>query len=334
MARQDIQPQKVTRPFQLLAAWLVTLIALDGAFLAGARLITEPSWVPGLLSITAVANVPVFLISMFLLQTRFRPEMQDDKYYATYLKEQKAASQAAIKLTERMEASGLDIHSLVTAQRKLSDLPQAIGAEIISLVDDLRRHMDAQQKSRSSPSEPEATVILAMAKGLLAEGKWLEAAAEFERYAGHRPDDWEASYARGVAYANSRAGDSTNLSSVRAYNDAIAYAPPNDGSSFRARLFSYRGAMFKRLNRLEEAEADLGIAERYAKAEYEQEDVAYNLACVYAMQHRRDEMLKQISIVRNSGRCLGGIRAHLQDYFAAYQKDGELLSLIKVAKNR
>jgi hypothetical protein len=134
MPRQEIQPHRVTRPFQLLAAWLVTLIALDGAFLAGARMVAEPRWVAGTLSIAAVANVPIFLLSMFLLQTRFRPEMQDDRYYSTYLKEGRETSRVAAKLTERMTASGLDIQSLISAQRKLPDMPKQsnLGSSLFS----------------------------------------------------------------------------------------------------------------------------------------------------------------------------------------------------------
>ena len=33
----------------------------------------------------AIVNVPIFLIAVFLLQTRFRPELQEDSYYSTYL---------------------------------------------------------------------------------------------------------------------------------------------------------------------------------------------------------------------------------------------------------
>lgn len=325
MSRQEIQPQKVTRPFQLLAAWLVTLIALDGAFLTGARMVTEPPWISAMLSIAAVVNVPLFLLSMFLLQTRFRPEMQDDKYYANYLKERLETSQVAVKLTERMTASGLDIQSLVSAQRKLSDLP----SEIKSLFADLRSHVSVEQQTAPKPSEPDPDTILALAKGFLAEQKWLEAAREFERYGRHRPYDWEASYGRGVAFANARGCDVTNLSALRAYNDAIVYAPQDGGWSFRTRLFAYRGAILKRLNRLEEAEADLCIAERHASTEPERIDVAYNLACLYALTRRRDEMLCQIRSIAQNREYLDAVRAHLHDYFATYSDDNELLSLIE-----
>ena len=85
MAEQKITPERITRPIQLLAAWLTGLVLIDGSFLSAASVISVPSWVPGSLVIAAILNVPIFLGAIFLLQTRFRPEMQEDKYYSRYL---------------------------------------------------------------------------------------------------------------------------------------------------------------------------------------------------------------------------------------------------------
>jgi hypothetical protein len=72
----------------LLAAWLIGLIAVDGAFLTGAHVISNPPWAAGVLVLAAIANVPIFLLALFLLQTRFRPEMQEDAFYSRYLERQ------------------------------------------------------------------------------------------------------------------------------------------------------------------------------------------------------------------------------------------------------
>ena len=79
------EPAKITRPFQLLAAWLTGLIAVNAAFLAAAASIKAPLWVPAMLSIAAVVNVPLFLACVFLLQTKYRPQLQEDSYYSKYL---------------------------------------------------------------------------------------------------------------------------------------------------------------------------------------------------------------------------------------------------------
>ncbi|MDK1081831.1 MAG: hypothetical protein QGD88_10175, partial [Anaerolineae bacterium] len=63
MKNTEIRPHKITKPIQLLAAWLAGLAIIDGSFLTAALNITTPTWAPGLLVIAAVANVPIFLVS-------------------------------------------------------------------------------------------------------------------------------------------------------------------------------------------------------------------------------------------------------------------------------
>lgn len=79
-----LKPEKITKPIQLLGAWLAGLLAIDSCFLfAAARM--SPSWESGALTVAAIVNVPLFLLAVFLLQTKFRPELQEDSYYSTYL---------------------------------------------------------------------------------------------------------------------------------------------------------------------------------------------------------------------------------------------------------
>ena len=85
MSEQRIEPHKVTKPIQLLAAWLVGLCILTGSFLGAAVAFKDSQWACGILISAAVLNVPLFLYAFFRLQTKYRPEMQEDSFYATYL---------------------------------------------------------------------------------------------------------------------------------------------------------------------------------------------------------------------------------------------------------
>lgn len=85
MEKHQITPEKITKPMQLLAAWLVGLLAIDASFLFAASSMGPVSWQSGALTIAAIINVPVFIGALFLLQTKFRPELQEDSYYSTYL---------------------------------------------------------------------------------------------------------------------------------------------------------------------------------------------------------------------------------------------------------
>ncbi|OZI08062.1 hypothetical protein BWI93_11255, partial [Siphonobacter sp. BAB-5385] len=87
MTEHKIQPEKITKPIQLLAVWLVGLILLVSALITAAATVKEPYWLPAFYSISAVAIIPLFLGLIFLLQTKFRPQMQEDEYYSKYLNE-------------------------------------------------------------------------------------------------------------------------------------------------------------------------------------------------------------------------------------------------------
>lgn len=82
---EHIQPDKITKPIQLLGAWLVGLLAIDSCFLIAAASMDQGSWESIALVIAAIGNVPLFLVAVFLLQTKFRPELQEDAYYSTYI---------------------------------------------------------------------------------------------------------------------------------------------------------------------------------------------------------------------------------------------------------
>ncbi|MCG6195674.1 hypothetical protein LFX25_20740 [Leptospira sp. FAT2] len=96
MTDRNIEPHRITRPIQLLAAWLTGLTVVNASFLASASLIHEPNWIPAMLSIAAVVNVPVFIVSLFLLQTKFRPEMQEDEFYSKYLEKKYSSDNTVV----------------------------------------------------------------------------------------------------------------------------------------------------------------------------------------------------------------------------------------------
>lgn len=83
---QKLEAHRINKPIQLLAAWLVGLTIVNASFLATASIIVDPPWIRGALVIAAIINVPIFIGCIFLLQTKFRPEMQEDNFYSEHLK--------------------------------------------------------------------------------------------------------------------------------------------------------------------------------------------------------------------------------------------------------
>jgi len=85
----EIKPERITKPIQLLATWLAGLVLLVVVLIIGSAQTYPVKWINCLFAITVVAIIPLFLILVFLLQTKYRPEMQEDKFYylSKYTKE-------------------------------------------------------------------------------------------------------------------------------------------------------------------------------------------------------------------------------------------------------
>ncbi len=76
--KQKLKAHKITKPIHLLAAGLVGLVLVDGSLLATAVGVDSGSWLSTAFVVAAIVNVLLFLLAIFLLQTKFRPEMQED----------------------------------------------------------------------------------------------------------------------------------------------------------------------------------------------------------------------------------------------------------------
>jgi tetratricopeptide (TPR) repeat protein len=326
MKKPQIDAAKITSPIQLLATWFVTLIVITGAFLGAAHVITEPAWIPAMFAIAAVANIPVFLTCMFLLQTKFRPEMLQDKYYLEHVEKTNRATSEAGQLKDILRTAGVDALALAEGKLVLSgDLLQQIRTHVERI--DQALHSSDKQRT-DYLSELPAEALYGYAEGLAAEQRWLAAAEVLERYAILKPQDWQAHHLRSVCYANARGGQQPDLGALRAGSDAIANIPADLARNVKARLYGYRGAILKRLRRLDEAESELLFANHQATKKYEKIDTTYNLACVYAMQGRREDMLKAVQQIKDSSDYMRLISSHLQDYFTKFASDPDLLRLI------
>ena len=126
---ERIEPHKVTKPIQLLAAWLVGLIVVDGCFLLIATKIDAGNWERSALILAAIANVPIFLAALFLLQTKFRPELQEDMYYSQYLDKR---TDKVIKLTKQevQDARLLDLKSDISKLNQLLEVSRSSDIRI------------------------------------------------------------------------------------------------------------------------------------------------------------------------------------------------------------
>lgn len=122
---KQIEPHKITKPIQLLAAWLAGLVLVNGSFLVAATQIPSPPWVPGALALAGIVNVPLFLVAIFLLQTKFRPEMQEDSFYSKYLESRITGN------TEREVTA----ESFALVREDISKLEQVVAEKVLNGLD-------------------------------------------------------------------------------------------------------------------------------------------------------------------------------------------------------
>lgn len=148
---------------------------------------------------------------------------------------------------------------------------------------------DEEIKAQSDKDRADSELYVNMAKSYSITKEWEKAIEQFELSMPETKTNWNVQFLYGVACANSR-NRSHYLKAIEAYSNAIAYIPDDANTRTKAKLYNYRGSIYKRLGRFDEAVNDL----KYALANLptdspEKSDALYNLACVYAMQNNTTE---------------------------------------------
>jgi len=228
------------------------------------------------------------------------------------------------QLTRALEKQGPSIENMVKEPNaNIEDSVKLTLETILTKMNILESRIGDKDAFSNNPAWH-----LNKARALANTNDWKPAAEEYGKYLEYDRDNWEVHFLQGVAYQNSREGNHTNLAALRAYNEAVALTTNEIDVNTRARLFAYRGAALKRLGRLHESESDLLFARKMATREYEISDIAYNLACVYAMNMKKQEMLENIKIAIKLPRYKSAIKFG-KDYFKNYWEDQDFQHAIQ-----
>lgn len=255
-----------------------------------------------------------------VLEERIRAGKDDTERTEKWSAREKAELQNEVeRLRQTLKDAG--VTTTLEAREAAPNLTEELKQVIDSRLEELRSLLVKE----SSVKEPiDSGAALELGRGYMAISQYDFASEYLKKYLLFHPEDWEAQFTRGVALVNLRGGRSTDLAALRSYNEALAFGmEPESGLQLqnRGRLFIYRGAVLKRLGRLNEAEKDIHLGRETATDPYEQADAAYNLACVYALQQDDERLLYELQQARNLERhryVYNCIKGHMNDYFAAY----------------
>lgn len=192
---------------------------------------------------------------------------------------------SAKKKEENKERKKLDNYIINSGILSMTDtINTHINIQIIpEILDAFKSYEDIVGSSSRDKISPELHVNIAKSYSIIKE--WEKAIEQFELSMPCMLTNWNVQFLYGVACANSR-NNSHYLKAIEAYSNAIVYIPDNAEVNMKARLYVYRGSIYKRIGRLDEAVSDLKFALTNISTDgYERTDALYNLACVYAMQN-------------------------------------------------
>ena len=224
------------------------------------------------------------------------------------------------KLNLILNEEGLTIH-------QISQNPNTnLNSEVENNIQEILNKMEILQTKLHIETDAES--YLSMAEGYYSKKEWEKAAIYFEKAASIFKDNWEIHLSKAISIANTRKSANSNIEALKAYNDAITYLPDSIDTHIKGRIYIYRGAMYKRLSRLEEAENDIQYGLTMTDRKYEVLDATYNLACIYAMKGNKEKMLMTIKLLKGEKRFIKGIKFQLNNYFKKYREDEDLKKLI------
>ncbi len=242
---------------------------------------------------------------------------------------EKEKSELQAKLAGLIDSENISLEKLFE-NGFLSNLENEIKNKIDSVLVKIHEFEDSTKvKVKESSQSDDPQWYIEIAKGYTATKRWREAAEYYGKYLGIKQSDWEVHFYQGVAYQNAREGKKTDFLALGAYSNAILWIPEKLNRNFKSRIYTYKGATLKRLNRLDESEAYLLLGEKYATEEYEVYDNKYNLACIYSMKRMRKEFFEKLLELSEKPGYLYLVKAHLNDYFINYANDPEFLEMVK-----
>lgn len=228
------------------------------------------------------------------------------------------------KLTDILKTEGIGKNFILEP-----DILQNLTSDFIDKVDLLTTKLELIASENEELKPIDGNYHLSLGNGYIISKDWEKAAYHLEYASKAFPTDPNIHFTRGVCYSNMRGGIDTDRKCIDAYSKAITYISNSDKET-RNKAYIYRGAMLKRIGKLDEAENDIKFGISQTKNKYFLADGTYNLACIYAMKGNKEQLYDTIKLLKTkyNNSHMATIKYHLNDYFKDFKNDDPFNTLI------
>jgi hypothetical protein len=230
------------------------------------------------------------------------------------------------QLTAVLKTEGVDKSFVLD-----SELFKNLSSDFIEKVDVLTSKLEKIELTFNQKEQPETidgNYHLSVGNGYIINKDWIKAVYHLDLASQAFPNDADIHFTRGVCYANIRGGKIADSKSIEAYSNAIIYFTDTE-LEIRNKAYIYRGAMFKRLGKLDEAESDLRFGLTHTINKHFKADGLYNLACIYSMKNDKENLINTIKAIKITEKSyISAIKNHQSDYFLNFKDDEEFKKLI------
>jgi hypothetical protein len=230
------------------------------------------------------------------------------------------------QLTEVLKSQGVDKNFLLD-----NNILKNLTDDFVSKVDSLTSKLEKIELAVNQNGNSEiidGSYHLSIGNGYIVSKDWVKATYHLDLASQAFPHESNIHFTRGVCYANLRGGTETDIKSIDAYSKAIIYFSETEKET-RNKTYIYRGAMFKRLGKLDEAECDIKFGLSQTINKHFQADGLYNLACIYAMRNDKENLFGVIKVIKQTDfSYISAIKYHLMDYFKNFKDNEDFLKLI------
>lgn len=281
---------------------------------------------------TGLIALVVLYVKMFMKQNDFAKDQ------SAFLKERIDVIGESTEIFEKtIQRQKINLDALNIENEKLKEQltdanidPQSYYIEnvVVNGNDELKSKIktmtDKIETLMQKNSDDNFELHLSLANAYAINEDWKKSAEQFEIVTRLKNTSWELYFSQGIAFANSRMGRESHLKALQSYSSAIVFLPDEIDNNIKARLYIYKGAMLKRLNRIKEAEYNIKLGLEYAVNKYEINDGLYNLSCVYAIQNEKDKYYKISTELENKdSRIYAYLLKRLDEYAPEFKKELE-----------